>query len=116
MKSILFTTLFFSTISAAAETITYHCHGISVSSMGSAAKREEGEEKTYLFVNGETEIFSERVLCDFSESVIYCRSEKFNRTLEIERTGRRVKDLYEIFKHGQQHVKIEFNGSCMQSD
>ena len=112
MKKYLLLALLMSSAASGAETMQYHCEGITTSSMGSAAKREEADSKSYDFNNGQTEIFNEHVQCNFSESVIRCRSEKFNRTLEIERSSGKVTDLYEILKNGQPHVRIEFSGNC----
>ena len=116
MKKYLLLALLMSTAVSGADTMHYHCEGITTSSMGSVAKREEADSKSYAFSNGQTEIFNERVQCNFSESVIRCRSEKFNRTLEIERSSGKVTDLYEIFKNGQPHVRIEFSGNCRPQD
>jgi hypothetical protein len=112
MKKYLALALMAATPALAAETIQYHCDGMSTSSMGSVAKREEADSKHYLFEDGKTGFYNEIVNCDISETTIRCRSDKFNRTLEIDRPSGNVSDLYEILKNGQPHVKIEFNGIC----
>lgn len=112
MKNYLALALMIATPALAAETMHYHCEGMTTSSMGSVAKREEADSKHYLFEDGKTGFYNEIVNCDISETAIRCRSDKFNRTLEIDRPSGNVSDLYEILKNGQPHVKIEFNGIC----
>lgn len=90
----------------------YYCEGDTVRVMNNGPRVEDPDTKNYVFNGNEIEFFTDKVKCSQDKKSIRCRSEKFNRTLEINKLTGYATDVYETFKNGQSHVKIEFTGMC----
>ncbi len=98
--------------SAQAENTNYYCEGETTSTIGNGPHVEEVDTKTYAFLGNETEFYSEKIKCEVNQKAIYCHSNQFNRTLEINKATGYSIDTYQIFKNGKPHAKIEFIGMC----
>jgi hypothetical protein len=107
---IIFLLLLVST-SGFAET-KYYCEGDTTRTMNNGPRVEDPDTKQYVFNGNEIEFFTDKVKCTQDKKSIHCRSNKFNRTLEINKLTGYTTDVYEAFSNGQPHVKIEFVGMC----
>ena len=90
----------------------YYCEGETTRIMNSGPRVEDPDNKHYVFNGNEIELFTDKVKCSQDKKAIRCRSEKFNRTLEINKLTGYTTDVYETFVNDQSHVKIEFIGMC----
>jgi hypothetical protein len=90
----------------------YYCEGDTARTQGNGPRLEDPDTKNYLFHGNEIELFTDKVQCSQDSKSIRCHSGKFNRTLEINKLTGYSTDVYETFKNGQPHVKIEFIGIC----
>jgi len=90
----------------------YYCEGDTTRTMKNGPRVEDPDTKNYIFNGTEIELFSDKVKCNQDKKSIHCRSDKFNRTLEINKLTGYSTDTYETFVNGQSHVKIEFVGMC----
>ena len=90
----------------------YYCEGDTTRILNNGPLVEDPDNKHYLFDGDEIELFTDKVKCKQDKKTIHCRSDKFNRTLEINKLTGYTTDTYETFANGQSHVKIEFAGMC----
>lgn len=112
MKLFAFITLFLLTTAAHAAETKYYCEGDTTRTMNNGPRVEDPDNKHYIFIDNEIEFFTDKVKCTQNKKSIRCRSDKFNRTLEINKLTGYSTDVYETFVNGQPHVKIEFVGMC----
>lgn len=112
MKLSLFITLFLLAMTANAAESKYYCEGDTARTMNNGPRVEDPDTKHYIFNDNEIEFFTDKVKCSQNKKSIRCRSDKFNRTLEINKLTGYSTDIYETFVNGQPHVKIEFIGMC----
>lgn len=90
----------------------YYCEGDTTRIMNNGPRVEDPDTKQYVLIGNEIEFFTDKVKCHQDKKSIRCRSDKFNRTLEINKLTGYSTDTYETFVNGQPHVKIEFVGMC----
>ncbi len=90
----------------------YYCEGDTTRSLNGGPRVEDPDTKTYVFNDNEIEFFTDKVKCSQDKKSIHCRSDRFNRTLELNKLTGYTTDIYETFVNGRPHVKIEFVGMC----
>ena len=109
----ILTTIFLLLVSAASFAETkYYCEGDTTRTMNGGPRVEDPDTKTYVFNGDEIEFFTDKVKCSQDKKSIRCRSDKFNRTFEMNKLTGYTTDTYETFVNGRPHVKIEFIGMC----
>ena len=107
------TTIFLLLVSAASFAETkYYCEGDTTRTMNGGPRVEDPDTKSYVFNGNEIEFFTDKVKCSQDKKSIRCRSDKFNRTFEMNKLTGYTTDIYETFVNGRPHVKIEFIGMC----
>ena len=72
----------------------YYCEGDTTRTMNNGPRVEDPDTKNYIFNGNEIELFSDKVKCKQDKKSIHCRSDKFNRTLEINKLTVGMCELY----------------------